>query len=49
MNKKHIYETPVSDLLVVRFERNILSGANTYHQGGAGHYDDDDTNNNGDY
>ena len=34
MNKKHIYETPVSDLLVVRFEENIMSevGVNSFSE-----------------
>ena len=25
MNKKQLYETPLAELLVVRFERNIMS------------------------
>ena len=50
MTKKRMdYEVPTVELLVVRFEENILSGANAFHQGGAGHYDNDDTNEMGDF
>ena len=31
MNKKHIYETPVSDLLVVRFEVSEV-GVNSFSE-----------------
>lgn len=43
------YLSPETELLVVRFEENIMSDANGYHVGGAGRYDDDDTNENGDF
>ena len=49
MNEKQFYTSPEVDVLVVRFEDNILSNPNGYHSGGGGSYDDDDTNNNGDY
>ena len=49
MNKtKQGYVTPLSDLLVVRFEENIMS-PNGYHQGGGGSYTNDDINENGDF
>ena len=47
--KKIFYEKPTVDLLVVRFEENIMSNANGYHQGGGGKYDNDDTIDNGEY
>ena len=38
MNKKTLYTTPETELLVVRFEENILSGPNSANDG----YDDND-------
>ncbi|MBO4340295.1 MAG: hypothetical protein J5835_02555 [Bacteroidales bacterium] len=49
MKKTMFYKTPVTELLVVRFEENILSGADAFHEGGGGYYGGDDTNDNGDY
>lgn len=49
MIKKSFYEAPDAELLLVRFERAILSNPDGYHQGGGGSYGDDDTNDNGDY
>ena len=43
---KELYSSPLSELLVVRFEENFLD---SYTQGGGGHYGDDDTNDNGDF
>ena len=48
MNKKQFYEAPETELLVVRFEGNIMS-PNGYTEGGGGSYGDDDTNDNGDF
>jgi len=47
--RKQTYITPESELLVVRFEENILS--DTYTQGGGGTYSDEDgtINDNGGY
>lgn len=47
MTKKH-YEIPESELLLVKFEENIMS-PNGYNQGGGGQYGDGDTNDNGEY
>lgn len=50
MNKlKMNYLSPETELLVVRFEENIMSDARGYHVGGAGRYGNDDTIDNGDY
>ena len=50
MNKnKSLYEAPNTDLLVVRFEQNIMSDPIGYHSGGAGRYVGDDIYDNGDY
>lgn len=50
MNKtKQGYVAPLSDLLVVRFEENIMSNPAGYHQGGGGSYTNDDMNDNGDF
>ena len=50
MNKtKQGYVAPLSELLVVRFEENIMSNPNGYHSGGAGSYTNDDTYDNGDF
>ncbi|MBR6345852.1 MAG: hypothetical protein IKR69_00510 [Bacteroidales bacterium] len=46
---KLIYQQPSCESLVVRFEGSILSNPDGYHTGGAGHYDDTDTNENGDF
>ena len=47
--KKLFYEQPSCDLLVVRFEENIMS-PNGYHSGGGGTYDpSQDIIENGDY
>ena len=46
---KELYSSPLSKLLVVRFEENVMSNPGGYHPGGGGNYDDDDTNDNGDY
>ena len=49
MNQKQFYTSPEVDVLVVRFEANIMSGADAFHQGGGGYYGGNDTNDNGDY
>ena len=49
MIKKLFYVTPKTEALVVRFEWNIMSNPDGYHQGGGGSYGGDDTNDNGDY
>ena len=46
---KELYSSPTTELLVVRFEGNFCGTANGYQQGGGGSYDDNDTNDNGDY
>ena len=49
MNKiKSLYEAPQVELLVVRFEENIMSPKG-YTSGGGGTYGNDETNENGDY
>ncbi len=47
--RKQLYQQPITETLVVRFEGVICGSnpANTYHQGGAGYYSDFDTNDNG--
>lgn len=48
MNKiKELYSSPTTEFLVVRFEGNFCNTG--YHPGGGGTYDDDDTNENGDF
>ena len=53
MNKlKELYSSPTTEILVVRFEGNILSGPNDFHDGGAGSYtpgDGGDIIDNGDF
>ena len=36
MNNKLFYETPMAELILVRFEENILSETGTYVPGSAG-------------
>ena len=45
---KHPYEQPQADIIKVQMSGHILSQSE-YRQGGAGHYGDDDTVNNGEY
>ena len=46
--KKHPYEQPQAEIVEVHVEGHILNQSE-YHQGGAGHYDNDETVNNGEY
>lgn len=46
---KNLYEKPNTDVLVIRFEGNILSNPGGYQGGGGGNYGNDDTYDNGDY
>ncbi len=43
--KKEIYSQPTVEVLEVVLEEGILDAVS----GGSGYYDDDETNNNGDY
>ena len=48
--KKQFYVTPRTEALVVRFEANIMSNPDGYHNGGGGSYTPgEDINDNGDY
>ena len=50
--KKQLYQTPTTDVLVVRFEGVVCASVDpsqVYHQGGAGVYESDDFNDNGDF
>jgi hypothetical protein len=49
MIKKQLYIIPETEVLEVRFEENIMSNPNGYHQAGGGRYYGDDLNENGDY
>ena len=45
MMKKSFYETPEAELLLVKFEENILSGDNEHYSSGGtytGGFDDED-------
>ncbi len=42
------YESPTTNLLVVRVQ-GVLMGSDRYYLGGGGSYDDNDTNENGDF
>ena len=48
MRKKQFYEAPDAELLVVKFEENIMS-PNGFTQGGGGSYGEGEENDNGDY
>lgn len=47
--KKKLYKQPDTRILVEECEGLLMLSPFGYHQGGAGYYDDEDTNNNGDY
>lgn len=52
MKKKLYYEAPEAEVFEVSFEGSTLMSsnpANAWHQGGAGSYGTDDTNDNGSY
>lgn len=51
MNKlKELYSSPTTEILVVRFEGNIMSNPDGFHQGGGGSYTPgEDINDNGEY
>ena len=46
---KELYSSPTSELLVIRFEEDVLGNPSGFNPGGGGSYDDDDTNDNGDF
>ena len=46
---KELYSSPNTTVLVVRFEGMLMGSPDGYHQGGGGSYDNNDTNEYGDY